>query len=154
MANTIIGRLHLFTPEQTYTNPTTGVTRKSVTLVLDTHRYDPITGQPKYDNYPSFEVSEKYYEKCKNLKQGDIVAVRFDVKGRMYQDKNTGVTRYFNTLNAFDISKIEDAKEQSQTASQPSQAEVSPAVQSALQAAAASPMGFQPVEQQDNKLPF
>ena len=67
------------------------------TLVLD------ITDNPKYPNYLSIEFTNDKVELLNNLKQGDEVLVSIALRGRAWDDKRTGVTKYFNSLDAIGI---------------------------------------------------
>ena len=60
---------------------------------------------PQYPQFISFEVTQKRCDYLDDLNPGDLVEVTFDIKGRKYQ-KN-GETRYFNSLQAWRISKFD-----------------------------------------------
>jgi single-strand DNA-binding protein len=66
-------------------------------LVLD------ITDNPKYPNYLSIEFSNDKTELLDNLKAGDDLKATIVVKGRAWVDKNTGVTKYFNSLEGIGL---------------------------------------------------
>ena len=66
-------------------------------LVLD------ITDNPKYPNYLSIEFSNDKAELLDNLKAGDDLKATIVVKGRAWVDKNTGVTKYFNSLEGIGL---------------------------------------------------
>jgi single-stranded DNA-binding protein len=67
------------------------------TLVID------ITDNPKYPNYLSIEFTNDKAELLNNLKKGDEVLVTIALRGRAWDDKNTGITKYFNSLEAIGI---------------------------------------------------
>jgi len=71
---------------------------------------------PQYPQFIKFEVTQKRCEYLDSLHPGDSVEVTFDVKGRKYE-KN-GETRYFNSLQAWRISKS-DALPSTNTAASP-----------------------------------
>ena len=80
MANTITGRVHRITPEQTITGKS-GKTFTKRTLVLDAARYDTHTGEKKYDNYPSIEFTGDSMKTLDKFKEDDAVVVSFDING-------------------------------------------------------------------------
>jgi hypothetical protein len=67
------------------------------TLVLD------ITDNPKYPNYLSVEFSNDKTDLLNNIKIGDEVKATIALRGRAWVDKNTGVTKYFNSLEAIGL---------------------------------------------------
>lgn len=118
MANTITGRIHRITPEQTITGKS-GKTFTKRTLVLDAARYDTHTGEKKYDNYPSFEFSGDGMKILDNFKEGDAVTVSYDINGREFEDPETHEIRYFNTIRGFKIERYGDVEAKAQQAPTP-----------------------------------
>lgn len=102
MANTITGKIHKITPV-TEIKGKTGNSFFKRTLVLDARRYDPNTGEPKYDNYPSFEFSGDMMKELDRYAGGDYVTVSYDINGREVRDEATGETRYFNSLRGYKV---------------------------------------------------
>lgn len=113
MANTISGKVHLITDVQEIKGKT-GNSFYKRTLVIDARRYDPVTGEPKYDNYPSFEFSGEAMKQLDAFKSGDAVTVSYDINGREVKDEN-GNVRYFNSIRGY---KVELYGEKQNTATQ------------------------------------
>lgn len=110
MANTITGRIHKITPTKTITSQTTGNTFYKREVILDASRFDPYTGQKKFDNWPMLEFGGE--EACRQLdgyNEGELVTISFDLNGREYTDKQTGEVRYFTSVRGY---KIERAGQQ------------------------------------------
>lgn len=102
MNNTISGRVHKITPVQEIKGKT-GKSFYKRLLVIDAKRYDPVTGEPKYNNYPSFEFSGELMKSLDNYKLGDAVTVSYDIQGREFYDPGTNEFKYFNTLRAYKV---------------------------------------------------
>ena len=101
MANTISGKIHLITDVQEIKGKS-GNSFYKRQLVIDAKRYDPITGEPKYDNYPSFELSGEAMKQLDDYKVGDAVTVSYDINGREVKDEN-GNVRYFNSIRGYKV---------------------------------------------------
>lgn len=101
MANTISGKVHLITDVQEIKGKS-GNSFYKRQLVIDARRYDPITGEPKYDNYPSFEFSGDAMKQLDDFKPGDAVTVSYDINGREVKDEN-GKVRYFNSIRGYKV---------------------------------------------------
>lgn len=102
MANTITGKIHRITPV-TEIKGKTGKSFFKRTLVLDARRYDPHTGEPKYDNYPSFEFPGDMMKELDKYREGDYVTVSYDINGREVRDEATGDVRYFNSIRGYRV---------------------------------------------------
>ena len=66
-----------------------------------------ICDNPIYKEYVTFELIQE--DGCKLVDDftcGDKVEVFFSIRGREYQNKNSGEIKYFNTLRCWKISKI------------------------------------------------
>lgn len=118
MANTITGRVHRITPEQTITGKS-GKTFTKRTLVLDAARYDTHTGEKKFDNYPSIEFSGEQMNKLDEFKEGDAVVVSFDINGREFKDEQTGEVKYFNSIRGYKVERYGDVEAKAQQAPTP-----------------------------------
>lgn len=118
MANTITGRIHRITPEQTVTGKS-GKTFIKRTLVLDAARYDTHTGEKKFDNYPSVEFSGELMKRLDGFKEGDAVVVSFDINGREFKDEQTGEVRYFNSIRGYKVEHYGDVEAKAQQAPVP-----------------------------------
>lgn len=104
MANTISGKVHKITEVQEIKGKTGNSFYKRL-LVIDAKRYDPVTGEPKFDNYPSFEFSGEAMKLLDDYKVGDAVTVSYDINGREFQDPSTSEVRYFNTIKGYKIER-------------------------------------------------
>lgn len=106
MANTITGRIHKITPTKTITSQATGNTFYKREVILDASRFDPYTGQKKFDNWPMLEFGGE--EACRQLddyNEGELVTISFDLNGREYTDKQTGEVRYFTSVRGYKIER-------------------------------------------------
>lgn len=70
-------------------------------LVLDASRFDPLTGEKMFDNFPSFEFVQDKVALLDDLKPLQVVTVSFDLQGREYT-KN-GQTKYITTVRGYKI---------------------------------------------------
>ena len=82
MANTISGKVHKITEVQEIKGKT-GKSFYKRLLVIDAKRYDTVTGEPMFDNYPSFEFSGEAMKLLDDYKAGDAVTVRCSAEGIM-----------------------------------------------------------------------
>lgn len=73
------------------------------TLTLMQQQYDRSTGQPLEPNYPSFEFTQRGCALLDQFQPNQLVKVTFDLAGRKFQSKNTGLEDYFTSLRAFRI---------------------------------------------------
>lgn len=142
MTNTITGRVHRITPEQTITGKS-GKTFTKRTLILDAARYDTHTGEKKFDNYPSIEFSGELMNKLDEFKEGDAVVVSFDINGREFKDEHTGEVKYFNSIRGYKVERYGDVEAKAQQA---------PIPNTGNQQQAAAPE--QPQQGDENQLPF
>ena len=141
MANTITGRVHRITPEQTITGKS-GKAFTKRTLVLDAARYDTHTGEKKFDNYPSIEFSGELMKTLDGFKEGDAVVVSFDINGREFKDEQTGEVKYFNSIRGYKVERYGDVEAKVQQA---------PALNTGNQQQTAAPAQEQ---QGEDNLPF
>lgn len=118
MANTITGRIHRITPEQTITGKS-GKTFTKRTIVLDVPRYDSRTGEKIFDNYPSVEFSGELMKTLDAFKEGDAVVVSFDINGREFKDEQTGEVKYFNSIRGYKVERYGDVEAKAQQAPTP-----------------------------------
>lgn len=116
MSNQLSGRV-LLVGQTVQMTSKSGNTFTKRELVLDTTRYDSYTGERSpYDNYALFEFSNDNVSQLDALSVGQVVTVDFTVEGRKAQDKQTGETRYFNSLRGYKVTVRQQG--QTQTASQ------------------------------------
>jgi single-strand DNA-binding protein len=57
----------------------------------------------KFTNYLSIQVVNDKTTLLDNLKKGDQIAVKINLRGREWVDKRTGEVKYFNTIEAWGI---------------------------------------------------
>lgn len=99
MVNKISGKVLII--EDAVTIPTrSGNTFTKRQIVLDSSRYDPVTGQ-KYDNFPSFDFVGNKVNELDGFKIGDLVTISFALNGRPF-DKD-GKPTYFTSVNGYKI---------------------------------------------------
>lgn len=118
MANTITGRIHRITPEQTITGKS-GKAFTKRTLILDAARYDTHTGEKKYDNYPSIEFTGDSMKTLDKFKEDDAVVVSFDINGRSFKDEQTGEVKYFNSIRGYKVERYGGVEAKAQQAPAP-----------------------------------
>ena len=108
MANTIIGRIYRITPTENIATKK-GTTFMKRQLIIDASRYDPYTGEKKFDNFPAFEVGGE--ELCRLLEEyriDDLVTVSFDLNGREFLDEQSQQTKYFTTVRAYKVERVQN----------------------------------------------
>lgn len=108
MANTIIGRIYRITPTENIATKK-GTTFMKRQLIIDASRYDPYTGEKKFDNFPAFEVGGE--ELCRLLEEyriDDLVTVSFDLNGRKFLDEQSQQTKYFTTVRAYKVERVQN----------------------------------------------
>lgn len=125
MALKVIGKVHSVGQTQQIASKNGGQPFLKREIVLDATRYDGLTGERGYDNFPMFEFSG---DKCAELdafKRGDVVEVSFELQGSFYKDKD-GVERNFTRVRAY---RIEPYAVKSKPAAQPHTQQSKPAYQ-------------------------
>ena len=103
MANQVIGRVFQIGNTESIKSKDGSKTYYKRELVLDATRFDGMTGERGFDNFPSFEFSG---DKCSELDQfnvGEIVTVTFDLQGTKYE--KDGQTRIFNRVRGYKIER-------------------------------------------------
>lgn len=96
MANQIIGRVFQIGDTKEIKSKDGSKTYYRRELIVDATRFDGLTGQRGYDNFPSFEFSGDNCQLLDQLKMGDVVAVSFDLQGTKYEkDGQTRFSRLF-----------------------------------------------------------
>ena len=58
-----------------------------------------------YPQHVSFQLAQDKVSLLDSYGIGEEITVHFNLKGREYQDQNTLVTKYFNTIEAWKITK-------------------------------------------------
>lgn len=103
MANQVIGRVFQIGNTESIKSKDGSKTYYKRELVLDATRFDGMTGERGFDNFPSFEFSG---DKCSELDQfnvGEIVTVTFDLQGTKYE--KDWQTRFFNRVRGYKIER-------------------------------------------------
>lgn len=125
MALKVIGKVHSVGQTQQIASKNGGQPFLKREIILDATRYDGLTGERGYDNFPMFEFSG---DKCAELdafKRGDVVEVSFELQGSFYKDKDN-VERNFTRVRAY---KIEPYAVKSKPAAQSQVQQAQPAYQ-------------------------
>ena len=103
MANQVIGRVFQIGNTESIKSKDGSKTYYKRELVLDATRFDGMTGERGFDNFPSFEFSG---DKCSELDKfsvGEVVTVTFDLQGTKYE--KDGQTRFFNRVRGYKIER-------------------------------------------------
>jgi hypothetical protein len=128
----------------------------TVKRIWDTQTFDSgfykrdfvITTQDQYPSDVKFGALKDKSEQLENVNVGDLVVVKFDVKGREYNDK------YYVDLNAWRIEK-QGAEAGAPQGGQPAQNAGDPAQQAPAPAVAAAPApAMSTAAGSDEDLPF
>ena len=101
MANQIIGRVFQIGDTNEIKSKDGSKTYYKRELVLDATRFDGLTGQRGFDNYPSIEFSGDNCQLLNQIKHGDIVTVSFDLQGTKYE--KDGQTRFFTSVRGYKV---------------------------------------------------
>ena len=147
MALKVIGKVYSVGQTQQIASKNGGQPFLKREIVLDATRYDGLTGERGYDNFPMFEFSG---EKCAELdafKLGDVVEVSFELQGSFYKDKDN-VERNFTRVRAY---KIEPYAVKSKPVAQP---QTHPVQQPQHQQRPPMPSDYPPPPPPHQKLPW
>jgi len=117
MSNTITGRVYRITPTVEIKSKDGQASFKKRELTLDATRYDSITGEKMFDNFPTIEFGGDKCALLDNLSRGEIVTVSFDLSGSSYKDAQ-GTEKWFTRIRGY---KVERRQVQ-----QPAQAQAAP----------------------------
>lgn len=120
MALKIIGKVYSIGQTQTIAPKNGGQSFTKREIVLDATRFDGLTGERGYDNFPMFEFSGDKCAELDSFKTGDVVEVSFELQGSFYKDKDN-VERNFTRVRAY---KIEPYAVKSKPTVQPQAAQV------------------------------
>lgn len=112
MANQIIGRVFYIGDTNSIKSKDGSKTYYKRELVLDATRYDGLTGQRGYDNFPSIEFSGDNCQMLNQFKPGDIVVVSFDLQGTKYE--KDGQTRFFTSVRGYKVELKQSSQPQQQ----------------------------------------
>lgn len=117
MANQVIGRIFQIGNTEPIQSKDGSKTYYKRELVLDATRFDGMTGERGFDNYPTFEFSG---DKCSELDQykvGEIVTVSFDLQGSKYE--KDGQTKFFNRVRGYKVERRTTQQTEAQPQYQP-----------------------------------
>ena len=112
MANQIIGRVFQIGDTNEIKSKDGSKTYYKRELVLDATRFDGLTGQRGYDNYPSIEFIGDNCQRLNQFKPGDIVTVSFDLQGTKYE--KDGQTRFFTSVRGYKVELKQSSQPQQQ----------------------------------------
>lgn len=112
MANQIIGRVFYIGDTNSIKSKDGSKTYYKRELVLDATRYDGLTGQRGYDNFPSIEFSGDNCQMLNQFKPGDIVTVSFELQGTKYE--KDGQTRFFTRIRGYKVELKQTSQPQQQ----------------------------------------
>lgn len=112
MANQIIGRVFQIGDTNEIKSKDGSKTYYKRELVLDATRFDGLTGQRGYDNYPSIKFSGDNCQMLNQFKPGDIVTVSFDLQGTKYE--KDGQTHFFTSVRGYKVELKQSSQPQQQ----------------------------------------
>lgn len=121
MANEITGRIIDITPTQTVTlNNGKPFTKR--TLVVDTTRFNPYTGQREaFERQAAFEIIGDRCQTLDSFRTGQVVTVNFDIESRKFQSQADTEPRWFTSVRAYRVTPYRQQDEQQQPQPQPTQ---------------------------------
>ena len=90
----LIGKVKVIEAEQQISD---SFKKRNIVLAIDE--------DTDYPQYLSFELTQRNCAKADFWSIGDLVDVSFNLRGRAWKNKE-GVTKYFNSLQAYDLSEI------------------------------------------------
>lgn len=125
MALKMIGKVFSIGATQSIASKNGGQPFQKREIVLDATRFDGLTGERGYDNFPMFEFGGEKCSELDGFKAGDVVEISFELQGSFYKDKD-GVEKNFTRVRAY---KIEHYQTKQRPAQQPVQQSVQQAVQ-------------------------
>lgn len=102
MALKMIGKVFSIGATQVINSKNGGQPFSKREIILDATRFDGLTGERGYENYPMFEFSGDKCSELDGFKNGDIVEVSFELQGSFYKDKDN-VERNFTRVRAYKI---------------------------------------------------
>lgn len=130
MANSITGKIGIIYPTQTIASKNGGNSIVKREFVIRTLRFNPDDGTPELSerNTPILEINgEDRVGVLDNFKVGDIVKVNIVVEGRSV--KNQDGYKFFNSVRATRIEKLNITLDDTAQASAPQQSMVPPSTE-------------------------
>lgn len=121
MANSVEGRVHEIGKIETVTTKV-GTTFEKQELVLDTSRYDTMSGVKGYDNFVVLEFNKENVKKLVGLNKGDIVKVSFELTGYQYTNQQNEV-KYITRARGYnlEVKPTQESRQQVEQAPQVAQ---------------------------------
>ena len=102
MALKMIGKVFSIGATQSIASKNGGQPFQKREIVLDATRFDGLTGERGYDNFPMFEFGGEKCSELDGFKTGDVVEISFELQGSFYKDKD-GVEKNFTRVRAYKI---------------------------------------------------
>lgn len=102
MALKMIGKVFSIGATQSIASKNGGQLFQKREIVLDATRFDGLTGERGYDNFPMFEFGGEKCSELDGFKTGDVVEISFELQGSFYKDKD-GVEKNFTRVRAYKI---------------------------------------------------
>ena len=103
MANQVIGRVYLIGNTEPIKSKDGSKTYYKRELVLDATRFDGMTGERGFNNFPAFEFSGDKCAELDQYKAGEIVTVSFDLQGTKYE--KDGQTKFFTRVRGYKVER-------------------------------------------------
>ena len=122
MANTLTGKIGIIYPTQTIPSKNGGNSITKREFVIRALRFNPDDGTPELSerNTPILEINgEDRVGVLDNFKVGDVVKVNIVVEGRSVKNQD-GTYKFFNSVRATRIEKLDVKLDDATPASQPS----------------------------------
>lgn len=143
MPNQITGKiLYIYPTQQIMTKDGKPFQRRS--LVLDTTRFDPYTGERSFENTPMLDFAGDQCQELDKFTVGQLVTISFDVQGSRYRNAD-GKEQIFTRLRPYRIELRKLRAEQQATQQQAVQQ--APSYQQVPQQSAPQQPVQQPVQQ-------
>lgn len=98
----IIGKVHQIGNLQTIQSKSGGQPFTKRELILDATRFDGLTGERGFENYPAFEFGGERCSELDRFKVGDVVEVSFDLQGSFYKGSD-GVEKNFTRIRGYKV---------------------------------------------------
>lgn len=120
MANLLSGQIIAIGQTQTIASKNGGNPLVKREFVIRTLRFNPNDGTPELSerNTPILEINgQDNVTVLDGFRPGDVVKVEFTIEGRSYEDQNHQV-KYFNSVRAYRVEKLNVRLPQQATASQ------------------------------------
>ena len=103
MANQVIGRIFQIGNTEPIKSKDGSKTYYKRELILDATRFDGMTGERGFDNFPTFEFSGDKCSELDQFKVGEVVTVSFDLQGTKYEKE--GQTKFFTRIRGYKVER-------------------------------------------------